>query len=261
MGVRLPPFAPASLANARLRLGEPEHRRRRASGASRRLHREPVVHPLHPTSNQRPTAHMKTELVDVSETRKNLVVEIPADKVDAELTRVTTRYGKPPACRLPARQGARQGHPPALQGTDPAGCRRAPGRPRRPGRAERARHAADRQPRHPEPRRQGGRAPHIHSHVRRCPPFDPGDFSTIELRRKPAPVEGEAVNQALERLRERAARSSRSKAAWSRRAIPPWWIWSAREPTRSEQRAKRTATRACRSKWARQATHPGSTIG
>ena len=42
---------------------------------------------------------MKTELVDVSDTRKNLVVEIPADRVDAELSLVTSRYGK--AARLP----------------------------------------------------------------------------------------------------------------------------------------------------------------
>jgi trigger factor len=42
---------------------------------------------------------MKTELVDVSDTRKNLRVEIPADTLDAELTRVTAQYGK--AARLP----------------------------------------------------------------------------------------------------------------------------------------------------------------
>ena len=41
---------------------------------------------------------MKTELVDVSDTRKNLRVEIPADTLEAELTRVTARYGK--AARL-----------------------------------------------------------------------------------------------------------------------------------------------------------------
>jgi trigger factor len=38
------------------------------------------------------------------------------------------------------------------------------------------------------------------------PPFDPGDLSTIELRKSPAVVEESAVTQTLERLRERAAR-------------------------------------------------------
>jgi trigger factor len=38
------------------------------------------------------------------------------------------------------------------------------------------------------------------------PPFEPGDLSTIELRRTPSVVESEAVDQALQRLRERAAR-------------------------------------------------------
>ena len=38
------------------------------------------------------------------------------------------------------------------------------------------------------------------------PPFDPGDLSTIELRKTPVQVDEEAVSQALERLRERAAR-------------------------------------------------------
>jgi trigger factor len=42
---------------------------------------------------------MKTEFVDVSETRKNLVVEIPSDVVDAEIDRVARDYSK--AARIP----------------------------------------------------------------------------------------------------------------------------------------------------------------
>ena len=50
---------------------------------------------------------MKTELLDVNETRKNLVVEIPTDVVDAEIAKVSAKYGKRGAApRLPARQGA-----------------------------------------------------------------------------------------------------------------------------------------------------------
>ena len=42
---------------------------------------------------------MKTELVDVNETRKNLMIEIPSDVVDAEISKVASRYGK--QARLP----------------------------------------------------------------------------------------------------------------------------------------------------------------
>ena len=38
------------------------------------------------------------------------------------------------------------------------------------------------------------------------PSFDPGEFSSIEVRRPPVNVDDAAVDQALERLRERAAR-------------------------------------------------------
>ena len=42
---------------------------------------------------------MKTEFVDVSETRKNLNVEIPSTDVDAEIDRVSRKYGQ--AARIP----------------------------------------------------------------------------------------------------------------------------------------------------------------
>ena len=42
---------------------------------------------------------MKTEFVDVSDTRKQLVVEIPSTVVDAEIDRVAKDYGK--AARIP----------------------------------------------------------------------------------------------------------------------------------------------------------------
>ena len=37
---------------------------------------------------------MKTEFVDVNETRKNLRVEIPSDVVDAEIDRVARDYSR-----------------------------------------------------------------------------------------------------------------------------------------------------------------------
>jgi trigger factor len=51
---------------------------------------------------------MKTEFVDVNETRKNLVVEIPSTVVDAEIDKIARDYGK--AARIP---GFRPGKVPA----------------------------------------------------------------------------------------------------------------------------------------------------
>ena len=51
---------------------------------------------------------MKTEFVDVSDTRKQLLVEIPSTVVDAEIERIARDYGK--AARIP---GFRPGKVPA----------------------------------------------------------------------------------------------------------------------------------------------------
>src|SRR4026207_1666280 len=51
---------------------------------------------------------MKTEFIDVNETRKNLVVEIPSTTVDAEIDRIARDYSK--AARIP---GFRPGKVPA----------------------------------------------------------------------------------------------------------------------------------------------------
>src|SRR4051812_43139089 len=51
---------------------------------------------------------MKTDLTDISETRKNLRVEIPSDVVDAEIDRVARDYSR--KARIP---GFRPGKAPA----------------------------------------------------------------------------------------------------------------------------------------------------
>ena len=51
---------------------------------------------------------MKTELTDVSETRKNLTFEIPPDVVDAEISRVAKGYSKPRASRASGRARCRR---------------------------------------------------------------------------------------------------------------------------------------------------------
>jgi trigger factor len=150
---------------------------------------------------------MKTELVDVSETRKSLLVEIPADTLDAELVKVTTRYGR--QARLP---GFRPGKVPAK-----VIRQRFRGQILQDAAEHLVGHAVD--DALTERGLQPVDSPDIQNLVVKegepltftatfdvVPPFDPGDLSTIELRRTEAPVDEEAVNQALERLRDRAAR-------------------------------------------------------
>lgn len=150
---------------------------------------------------------MKTELVDVSETRKNLVVEIPTDTVDAEISRITARYGK--AAKLP---GFRPGKVPAR-----VVKQRFRGQILQDAAEHLVGHAVE--DALTERGVQPVDSPDIQNLVIEegqpltftaifdvVPSFDPGDLSTIELRRQPVVVDEEAVDQSLERLRERAAR-------------------------------------------------------
>ena len=150
---------------------------------------------------------MKSELLDVNQTRKNLTVEIPTDIVESEIARVATRYGK--QARLP---GFRPGKvPPKVirqrfrsqimhdvahqlierameealteRGVEPVGT--------------------------PDIRDvvlEEGQPLTFKAEFDIVPAFDPGEFSSIEVRRSPVNIDDEAVDQALERLRERAAR-------------------------------------------------------
>ena len=150
---------------------------------------------------------MKTELVDVSETRKNLVVEIPTDKVDAEITRVTTRYSK--QARLP---GFRPGKVPAK-----VVLQRFKGQILQDAAEHLVGHAVQdalaehgvqpvEQPSIQDLNVHEGQPLTFTATFDVVPSFDPGDLSEIELRKPPVVVDEEAVDQALERLRERAAR-------------------------------------------------------
>ena len=150
---------------------------------------------------------MKTELVDVSETRKNLVVEIPTDKVDAEITRVTTRYSK--QARLP---GFRPGKVPAK-----VVLQRFKGQILQDAAEHLVGHAVQdalaehgvqpvEQPSIQDLSVHEGQPLKFTATFDVVPAFDPGDLTEIELRKQPVVVDEDAVNQALERLRERAAR-------------------------------------------------------
>lgn len=150
---------------------------------------------------------MKTEFVDVSDTRKQLVVEIPSTVVDAEIDRVARDYGK--AARIP---GFRPGKVPAkvvrqrfrdqiLHDVVHDLIPRAVDDALR----ERGVEPVDT----PDIRDvlvEEGQPLRFTANFETVPAVDPGDYASLQLRKPEASVEEEAVGQALERLRQRAAR-------------------------------------------------------
>src|SRR5678815_3639867 len=150
---------------------------------------------------------MKTEFVDVNETRKNLVVEIDSTVVDAEIDKVSRDYSK--AARIP---GFRPGKVPAkvvrqrfrdqilhdvAHGLIPRAVDEAL--------RERGVEPVDT----PDIRDvvvEEGQPLKFTATFDTVPPIEPGDYTDYTLRRKPVHVEASAVDEALGRLRDRAAR-------------------------------------------------------
>ena len=150
---------------------------------------------------------MKTEFADVNETRKNVRVEIPSDVVDAEINRVARDYSR--KARVP---GFRPG--------------KAPARVIKQRYKDQILHdvAHDLVPRAiDDALRERGVEPIDTPDVRdvvleegqplsftasfdTVPAFDPGEYATLSLPRQAVRVEDAAVADALERLRDRAAR-------------------------------------------------------
>src|SRR5438093_8931271 len=150
---------------------------------------------------------MKTEFVDVNETRKNVRVEISTDVVNAEIDRIARDYSR--KVRIP---GFRPG--------------KAPARVIKQRYKDQILHdvAHDLIPRAVDDAlRERGVEPVDTPDVRdvtleeghpltftasfdTLPPFDPGDLSTIKIQRPTVAIDEEAVNGALQRLRDRAAR-------------------------------------------------------
>lgn len=150
---------------------------------------------------------MKTEFVDVNATRRNVRVEIPSDVVTAEIDRVATDYSR--KARVP---GFRPG--------------KAPARVIKQRYKDQILHdvAHDLIPRAVEDalRAQGMEAvdtPDVRdvtieegqpltftASFDTVPSFDPGDLSTIAFRRASSATTDDAVQLALQRLRDRAAR-------------------------------------------------------
>ncbi len=150
---------------------------------------------------------MKTEFVDVNETRKNVRVEIPSDVVDAEIDRVARGYSR--TARVP---GFRPGKTPPrvikqrfkdqiLHDVAHDLIPRAVGDALR----ERGVEPVDT----PDVRDvtiEAGQPLTFTASFDTVPAFEPGEYSTIALRRTSSRIEDEAVADALERLRARAAR-------------------------------------------------------
>jgi trigger factor len=150
---------------------------------------------------------MKTEFVDVNETRKNLMVEIESDVVDHEIDKVARDYGK--AARIP---GFRPGKVPAkvvrqrfrdqilhdvAHGLIPRAVDEAL--------RERGVEPVD-TPDIKDVVLEEGQPLKFTATFDTVPAFDPGDYSTIQLTRASLNVSDGAVDQALDGLRERSAR-------------------------------------------------------
>src|SRR6476661_4287117 len=146
---------------------------------------------------------MKTELVDLNETRKNLTVEIPVDDVDAAIDKVTRDYSK--AARIP---GFRPGKVPAkvvrqryraqilhdvAHDLIPKAIDSAL--------TERGVEPVD-TPDVKDVVVEEGKPLSFTASFDVLPSFDPGDFADIQLRRQASAVDDDQVTQSLERLRE-----------------------------------------------------------
>src|SRR5687768_11575268 len=150
---------------------------------------------------------MKTEFTDLSETRKTLTIEIPSDIVAAEINRVAKGYSK--QARIP---GFRPGKVPAtiikqrfkdqilhdvMHGLIPRAVEEAL--------QERGIEPVD-TPNIKDVALEEGQPLKFTAAIETVPPFDPGELSSITLQDKRVTITEDAIDQTLQRLRERAAK-------------------------------------------------------
>src|SRR5687767_2140764 len=150
---------------------------------------------------------MKTEFTDLSETRKTLTIEIPSDIVAAEINRVAKGYSK--QARIP---GFRPGKVPAtiikqrfkdqifhdvMHGLIPRAVEAAL--------QERGIEPVD-TPNIRNVALEEGKPLTFTAAVETVPPFDPGDLTTLTASRPSTTITDEAVDEMLQRLRERGAK-------------------------------------------------------
>src|SRR5687768_1921957 len=150
---------------------------------------------------------MKSEFTDISETQKALAIEIPTEVVDAEINRVARSYTK--QARLP---GFRPGKVPqglikkrfreqifhdVLHDLIPRAVEEAL--------QERGIEPVD-TPSIKDVVLEEGRPLTFTAAVETVPSFDPGDLSSLTLRQPSTDVASDAVDNVLQRLRERAGK-------------------------------------------------------
>src|SRR5262245_11035674 len=150
---------------------------------------------------------MKTEFTDVSATQKTITIEIPVDIVDAEINRVAKGYTK--QARIP---GFRPGKVPTTlvkkrfkeqilhdvaHGLIPRAVDEAL--------QERGIEPVD-TPNIKDVALEEGQPLKFTAAIETVPPFDVGDLSTIEATRHPSVITDEAVEKALQNLRQRGAK-------------------------------------------------------
>ena len=150
---------------------------------------------------------MKTEITDVSETQKTVTIEIESSVVDAEIDRIAKGYkqarvpgfrpGKVPATIIKRRFREQILHE-VMHGLIPRAVEEAlQERGIEPIDAPNVRDVA----------LEEGQPLRFTAAIETVPPFDPGDLSALTATRTRVAITEESVDQALERLRERAAKS------------------------------------------------------
>lgn len=150
---------------------------------------------------------MKSDLVDVNDTRKTLSVEIPSEVVNARIEHVAKDYSR--KARLP---GFRPGKVPArvIKQRFKDQILHDVAHDLVPRAIDEALSARGVEPVDtPEVRDvivEENKALTFTAQFDTLPPFDVGDYATIALTRTASRVDDEAVSQALDRLRQRAAK-------------------------------------------------------
>jgi trigger factor len=150
---------------------------------------------------------MKTEFQDVSETQKNITIEIPSDVVDAEIDRVAKGYSK--QAKLPGFRPGKvpshiikqrfrdQIHHDVMHDLIPRAVEEAlQERGIEPVTTPDIKDVSLRE----------GEPLKFTAAIETVPPFDPGDLSTISLRQPSSTIADDAVERTLDQLRERAAK-------------------------------------------------------
>jgi trigger factor len=150
---------------------------------------------------------MKVEFADVSETRKRLTIEIPSDTVEAEVDRLVARLGR--SAKVP---GFRPGKVPArvVWQRFKEEILHDVAHDLVPAALDSALRERDLEPVDtPDVRdvvvEQGAPLTFVAT-FDVVPAFDPGEYRGVALRKPAAQVEDAAVEETLERLRQRAAR-------------------------------------------------------